>query len=247
MDIYLVPTKTQTNHLSDKSFTSLTEAEMFMEGKQSKSSTKTKFYGVQNGRVPGVYTDWGEAQKQIVGWPKPKHRRFDTRAEAERFVADGDRLSAVGATPSVVTDDLESEMSVDGGRAGCKVGDTSPPSSKKQKTLGSPEVVIFTNGRPLDEEEPGTGPLPPDAEDGFDRTLFLNPKTGKIEKKTASQLNATKLVATDPRGWLDIYTDGSSLGNGRLGATSGVGVYFGQNDPRYGLFPRLQPLPRITV
>jgi ribonuclease HI len=34
-------------------------------------------------------------------------------------------------------------------------------------------------------------------------------------------------------GPLKIYTDGSSLGNGKLGAVAGVGVYFGPNDPRY--------------
>jgi ribonuclease HI len=31
---------------------------------------------------------------------------------------------------------------------------------------------------------------------------------------------------------LDIYTDGSSLANGRKGARAGLGVYFGENDPR---------------
>lgn len=31
---------------------------------------------------------------------------------------------------------------------------------------------------------------------------------------------------------LRIYTDGSSLGNGKLGAVAGVGVFFGNNDPR---------------
>jgi ribonuclease HI len=29
-----------------------------------------------------------------------------------------------------------------------------------------------------------------------------------------------------------VYTDGSSLGNGRAGASAGVGVYFGDSDPR---------------
>lgn len=29
-----------------------------------------------------------------------------------------------------------------------------------------------------------------------------------------------------------VYTDGSSRGNGKVGAIAGVGVYFGDNDPR---------------
>jgi ribonuclease HI len=34
-------------------------------------------------------------------------------------------------------------------------------------------------------------------------------------------------------GVLVVYTDGSSLGNGRAGAAAGVGVYFGFSDPRF--------------
>lgn len=189
-----------------------------------------------------MYTDWPSAQKQITGWKQPKHKSFATRAEAERFVAEGKSQTTSERTPSAFTDDVESEMSVEDGRNGCKVGDTSP-SSKRLKV--SPEVVILTNGGGLPNDiEPGTGPLPPDAEDGFDRTVFLNPKTGKIERKKDRQLNATKLVATDSKGWLEIYTDGSSLGNGRAGAVSGVGVYFGQNDPRYSL---IIPMSQICV
>lgn len=30
-----------------------------------------------------------------------------------------------------------------------------------------------------------------------------------------------------------VYTDGSSLGNGKAGSSAGVGVYFGPNDPRF--------------
>jgi ribonuclease HI len=223
-----------TEHLTVKSFTSLTEAEAFMSGNATKSPTNTKFYAVQRGRVPGVYTNWPSAQQQITGWKLPKHKSFGTRAEAERFVAEGKSQLTDGATPAV-TDDMESEISVEDGRNGCKVGDTLPL-AKRVKAAGSPEVVIMTNGyNPLHNIEPGTGPLPEDAEDGFDRTVWLNPKTGKIEPKTAKMANATKKVLTGVKGWLEIYTDGSSLGNGRLGATSGVGVYFGQNDPRYTL------------
>lgn len=32
---------------------------------------------------------------------------------------------------------------------------------------------------------------------------------------------------------LEIYTDGSTLSNGQTGAVAGVGVFFGDGDPRY--------------
>jgi ribonuclease HI len=43
----------------------------------------------------------------------------------------------------------------------------------------------------------------------------------------------TSAVDTEPEpGFQNIYTDGSSLANGRAGAAAGVGVYFGPGDPR---------------
>lgn len=74
-----------------KSFTSLTDAESFLSNNESVSAVgkATKFYGVQSGRNPGVYTSWPEVLEQIRGWKGPKHRGFKTRHEAEQFVAEG--------------------------------------------------------------------------------------------------------------------------------------------------------------
>lgn len=44
--------------------------------------------------------------------------------------------------------------------------------------------------------------------------------------------------AADTASPLTIYTDGSSRGNGKLGAAAGVGVFFGPNDSRYVMWPR---------
>jgi ribonuclease HI len=85
------------------------------------------------------------------------------------------------------------------------------------------------NGR---EQEAGTGPLPPAAEDGFDPNVLLDPKTGQVVYKTMEQRTATKTQPTGPPGMLRIYTDGSSLRNGTKIASAGVGVYFGPEDSR---------------
>jgi ribonuclease HI len=55
------------------------------------SKSTYKFYAVRNGRVPGIYTDWPSAQKQITGWSKPVHKCFSTRAEAQRFLDGTDK------------------------------------------------------------------------------------------------------------------------------------------------------------
>ncbi|KAF2204342.1 ribonuclease H-like protein [Delitschia confertaspora ATCC 74209] len=226
-----------------KKFNTLSEAEAFLndDPNSGKGSTQ-KYYAVQSGRVPGVYTDWPSAQAQITGWKGVKHKRFDTRAEAEAFVAAGKGIAPMtGNSTNVKDNDLESEASLSDARKGCKVSDSV---SKKQKKNDGSAVLIL--GDDLDKDvEPGTGLLPPDAEDGFDDRIILNPVDGTIEYKTEHQMNATKLQPTgEIKGPIIIYTDGSSRGNGKVGAVAGVGVYFGAGDDR-NVSERLQG-PRQT-
>ena len=47
-----------------------------------------KFYGVQVGRQPGVYTNWKACQQQVSGFPGAKFQSFHTRQEAEMFVTE---------------------------------------------------------------------------------------------------------------------------------------------------------------
>ncbi|KAL1955643.1 hypothetical protein VTO42DRAFT_8376 [Malbranchea cinnamomea] len=184
-----------------QSFPTLEEANAFIAGNKSptpstSASPGTKFYAVQRGRKPGVYTDWAVAQDQVRGFRGPKYRRFSTWAEADAYVREGQ----------------------------------DPEASKP------PTVPGMTSERPKDEHgneyPPGTGPLPPGAEDGFDPNIMLDPTTGKIVYKTEQQRNAIKRLPKEPAGMLNIYTDGSAFKNGRLGARAGVGVYFGPGDNR---------------
>lgn len=46
-----------------------------------------KFYGVRAGRVPGVYLDWEQCQKQIHGFPNALFKSFPTEEEARSYVA----------------------------------------------------------------------------------------------------------------------------------------------------------------
>ncbi|EER28830.1 hypothetical protein D8B26_000883 [Coccidioides posadasii str. Silveira] len=197
-----------------QSFLTVPEAKAFLTGTQapvseSSTATSTKFYGVQRGRQPGVYTDWAVAQDQIKGFRGPKYRKFSTWAEADEFVRQGREQGNNGA----------------GAEA----------SSKKVKLRGAPGMTA----EPLKDEfgneyPPGTGPLPPGAEDGFDPNILLDPSTGRLVYKTPEQKAATKLQAkpVPPPNMLKIYTDGSSLGNGKAVSKAGVGVYFGPGDER---------------
>ncbi|KAI4184939.1 MAG: hypothetical protein L6R41_004431 [Letrouitia leprolyta] len=223
-----------------KSFPTLTDAERFLAGENpttggtSSASLGGKFYAVKNGRVPGIYTDWPSAQEQITGWQKPKHRSFATRAEAQRF------LDEVGprAGDSPEATEVESTISMNQHAIESPSGNIAKPSTSKKakKTLNGtskaaqPPAVEYNE---LDYE-PGTGPLPPGTEDGFDTRITLDSASGKVVYKTQEQRQATKANPAGPSrsGTLRIHTDGSALRNGGTNAFAGVGVYFGPGDTR---------------
>lgn len=184
---------------------------------------------MKSGRVPGIYIDWPSAQEQITGWQKPKHRCFTTRAEAQRFLDEAESrepetLSPVEADSSAVT------YHASDGFTGPEAHPSVCKRAKKGMNGATPSVPDYDEA----DFEPGTGPLRPDNEDGFDPDILLDAKTGKIVYKTGEQRQATKPRPpgggqTDP---IRIHTDGSSLGNGMAGAFAGVGVYFGPEDKR---------------
>jgi len=190
--------------------------------------TPLKFYAIQNGRVPGVYTDWPSAQKQITGWTKPRHKSFSTRAEAEAFVSA--RKADGVANPNVLIDPDEPATPSSYATDSAPVAKRPRVSKRETPTpLSELELKASMSGEPL------WAPLPADAEDGFDRRVIMDLDSGKMRWKTEEELGAAKLILK-PDNYADslqIYTDGSCRGNGQKGAIAGVGVYFGKNDPRY--------------
>ena len=221
-----------------KSFPSLTDAERFLAGEDNPGNgvaASTKFYAVKSGRTPGIYTDWTSVQQQIKGWTKPRHKLFQTRAEAQRFLDEDDSripqgLEDLETDPAAAIDDILGE--------GATELTAKPPATKRAKKAvngtgkaAKPVTVEYNEA----DYAPGTAPLPLGAEDGFDPTIILDPATGTLVYKTEEQRQATKKVRvgvnqTEP---VRIHTDGSSLGNGKSGAFAGIGVYFGPSDPRY--------------
>lgn len=196
---------------SVQAFPSFEDANAFLTGSRPPpahartpaSLESTRFYGVQRGRAPGVYTDWAQAQDQIKGFHGPRYKKFSTREEAEEFV----RMGHVSAAA---------------------VGNAGPKPSEVPGTVSEPTRDV--RGVPF---APGEGPLPPEAEDKFDPNVLLDPATGKVVYKTPEQKAATVPKPMGPPGMLRIYTDGSTLNNGRDLASAGVGVYFGPGDTKF--------------
>jgi len=212
------------------------------------AGTENKFYAVKSGRNPGIYTDWTSAQEQIKGWTKPKHRLFQTRAEAQQFLDEDDGRASRAPEPTeadtgVVADDF-------GGDQSAGATEKPPPAKRAKKTINGASKA--TKPAPVEHNEAdyeaGTAPLPADAEDGFDPNIILDAEAGQVVYKTLEQRQATKAISTGTAqtGPVRIHTDGSSLGNGKEGAFAGVGVYFGPSDPRYPISPAQVP-PHLTT
>lgn len=82
-----------------------------------------RYYGVAVGHVPGVYTEWSDAQRQVTDIKGPKYRKFDTKAEAEAFVASGGKSSIVkggeeSEGPSAKKAKLGKKATSEGGSSG---------------------------------------------------------------------------------------------------------------------------------
>src|SRR5438132_11332805 len=65
------------------------------------AKNKRKFYAVRKGRTPGIYLTWEDCSQQVTGVPGAIYKSFETRAEAERFLAGGrGAQEAGGAQPA---------------------------------------------------------------------------------------------------------------------------------------------------
>ena len=225
--------------LQVKSFPTLGDAERFVAGENpqnggSASSPSLRFYAVKSGRIPGIYTDWESASEQITGWQKPKHRCFTTRAEAQRFL-NGEATRAEDS-PETPVAEINGFSTSNDAEESLDVKVQQPPAMKKSKKAANgtskaqPSVIEYNET----DFEPGMGPLPSGAEDGFDPNIILDPDTGELRYKTRAERQAMKAApgAVSQTGPIRIHTDGSSLGNGTAGAFAGVGVYFGPGDRR---------------
>jgi ribonuclease HI len=215
-----------------------------------------------------VYTNWPEAQKQITGFLKPKHKSFPTRIEAEAYLRresppttptrfSGAIYASFPASEPAVSELVRGPFIVDSPTepakpelvVGLVTADdiTEPPPAKRAKRsqqAASHIAAEEASGIPL-----GYGGLPPADEegrnqDGFDYSIKLDLVDGTLKRKTAAELDATKIVkATNSKlppkfktgqneEWVKVWTDGACRANGKRNAAAGVGVWFGPDDPR---------------
>lgn len=54
-----------------------------------------KFYAVKKGRTPGIYQTWDACKAQVSGFPNARYKGFQTKEEAEAFLASDENQQMV--------------------------------------------------------------------------------------------------------------------------------------------------------
>lgn len=193
--------------------------------KKRKMENVQKYYSVQAGFVPGVYLTYAECQAQTAGFKGAVFKSFLSREDAEAFAA-GKKVAvadepekfyavAVGDPTGIFTDWSEAQKAITGIKG---------PKYKRFSTRAEAVAYIRQFGNKEAIEALGEK-VEPVQKVQVEEQLFTIKKFTPIIRDNE--------IDTKPReDVLDIYTDGSSLANGRKGARAGLGVYFGENDPR---------------
>jgi ribonuclease HI len=183
----------------------------------------TKYYAVRAGKAPGVYMTWKECQEQTTGFKGASYKSFISRQDAEDFAAGREVASSAGAGKGT-------EEKFYGVAVGHNPGvyKTWSAASEQIKDVKGPKYKKFATRREAEEFVNSGGKGSKKADE---------PKSTRKEGKSSGMgiegPSAKKPKISSSNGkTVRVWTDGSSRGNGRLGAVAGVGVYFGENDSR---------------
>ncbi|KAK6188968.1 hypothetical protein SNE40_005035 [Patella caerulea] len=207
------------------------------------------FYAVRVGRIPGIYSTWKECEAQVKGFPKPEYRKFPTEAEAEEFIGGG-FSSSQNSQPEWSS---SSSCSTPGGRGRGFTASTpgvletminmkaSIQQLQQQVGMISQTLLHLTDGLTTLETSLNVTQSP---------NLSRNSNNGTPLKRSMSSTSEqppskVKKALTDA--WVnnnftgepfedddgvEVYTDGACFNNGKNGACSGIGVFWGVNDKR---------------
>lgn len=211
--------------------------------KKRKTDNMPKYYAVQAGFVPGVYLTYSECQAQTAGFKGAVFKSFLSREDAEAFAA-GKKVAvadepekfyavAVGNPTGIFTDWSEASKAITGIKG---------PKYKRFNTRAEAVAYIrqYGNREAIEALGEKVEPLVEKFE------VEEKPVTTRFTPIEKVAVTKTRELDTRPReNVLNIWTDGSSLANGKAGARAGLGVWFGENDPR-NLAERLPGEPQTN-
>ncbi|KPM40389.1 hypothetical protein AK830_g6180 [Neonectria ditissima] len=186
--------------------------------KKRKVDGQQKFYAVRAGFHPGVYLTYAECQTQTAGFKGAVFKSFTSSTDAHDFVA-GKKVQAssdepekfyavaVGSPTGIYTDWTDASEAIKGVKG---------PKYKRFATRAEAVAYIRKFGN-------------------RDAIEALGETVAEPEEPPAKKAKAIpkQVSTTGPQeDILQIYTDGSSLANGKKESRAGLGVFFGNGDPR---------------
>ena len=168
-----------------------------------------KYYAVAVGKVRGVFNTWPEAQAQVSGFPGAKHKSFPTEAEARAFLEAPAPLTS-GSSIGLQALRRPRDVAAAAQPMAQQPERPQPAPNPPALTTTTTSSTMSRNGIPLLRHSVPDGLAP-----------FL------IQHEPFADAAAFRGVPA-----LEVFTDGSSRGNGQRGAAAGYGAYFGPGDAR---------------
>ncbi|ESZ95707.1 hypothetical protein SBOR_3927 [Sclerotinia borealis F-4128] len=192
------------------------------KGKEEKGGINgaQKYYAVRKGFKTGVFTNWDDCKEQITGFAGAMYKSFSTASDAQAFVAGknpakpskGNKFYgvAVGHIPGVYEEWADAKEQIEGVKG---------PKFKRFATREEAEEFVREGGKASKKAKTGA------EKEGKDEEK----KVVKGKGKVTVEENAQAFSGADT---VKVWTDGSSRGNGKVGAVAGYGVFFGDGDER---------------
>ena len=180
-----------------------------------------KFYAILNGRDTGIVNSWNECKSSVSGYSNAEFKSFSTQAEANAYLS---RKSSSGNSSSNRSSGSLSSY------GDCETSTShlyySGP-SRSASASASASAPKYTSAANVSKS--GYSP--------FNRRSSRNMTSSSDSKsRHHNNLNWHKFDSKDfekcKSNTERVFTDGSSLGNGKTGSKAGYGVYWGKEDSR---------------
>ncbi|AET38189.1 RNA-DNA hybrid ribonuclease Ecym_2463 [Eremothecium cymbalariae DBVPG len=179
-------------------------------------SATTKFYGVYNGTIPGVYSNFSACKAQVDGVKGAKWGVFSTEEQAKNFVRTGIRTAAAATTTKLTATFYG-------------VKSTNPTLESKVFETWKDCKNYVHRQRGLSFKKFAT------RVDAHNFATGTCPHDYQLIGTTPAEFTAQHKLPDAPQQTLHsdesvVYCDGCALGNGTADCIAGIGVYFA-NEP----------------
>ncbi|KAK9511650.1 hypothetical protein O3M35_000272 [Rhynocoris fuscipes] len=191
-------------------------------------------YAVAIGRKVGIYDTWDECKAQVLNFPNPKFKKFDTEEEAAEFIRKMSKVTSSFSTP--INDVCLTKENM-----------FKPDLVKVEKISPSDTTLHSLNSRLSVIEQKLNSFIATATNMLEDISSRVTTLEGRLKRSHSSEDNISggpsnkkpkvqdmtevgNFLYTD-EGYVKVFTDGACSKNGKMGAKAGIGVWFNENHP----------------